>query len=326
MTDTTTHPQQTDPAAEPAQHHEQGRFQWPVNSPYRNDVPRWPPAAPPAAPADLPAPPAVPPAPPAGRPGTTGAGPHRNRRWLAAGALVAALVIGGGAAGGAIGAQFDQGSATAGTAGNGAATRAVAGGSLADVVAAVSPSIVDVKVATAQGTAEGSGIVLTADGRIVTNNHVVEGAGGSGTVRVTLADGRSVPARIVGTSAGADLAVLQMQGVSGLTPATLGDSSALKVGDTVLAFGSPLGLQGTVTSGIVSAVDRSLRPQGESLSGLVQTDAAINQGNSGGALVDTAGRVVGVNVAIATTGQDTGNIGAIPINTVKTVVDQIVDR
>jgi putative serine protease PepD len=316
MTDTETYPlQQTNPTTEPGPYHVQPRNEWPINSPYQHDVPPWPPAQPPT--------------PPDETAGATGAAPNRGRRRMAVAALIAALVLGGGAAGGAIGTQLDHGStATAGTSGDTAtAARIVSSGNLADVVAAVSPSIVDVKVATGQGTAEGSGIVLTSDGRVVTNNHVVESSAGSGAVTITLADGRTAPATVVGTNAQADIAVLQMQGVSGLTPAALGDSSSLSVGDTVLAFGSPLGLQGTVTSGIVSALDRSLSSGSESLSGLVQTDAAINEGNSGGALVDTAGRVVGINVAIATTGQDSGNIGvgfAIPIDTVKTVVNQIV--
>jgi putative serine protease PepD len=313
MTDTSTYaPPRTDTADEPAGYYQQPRTDWPLNSPYQNDVPRWPPAAPPAPPAEQPV-------------------PHRGRRRMAAAAaLAAALVIGGGVAGGAIGAQLDRGpTATAGTAGSGTAAAAtIPQDDLADVVAAVSPSIVTVKVSTGQGTAEGSGVVLTADGQIVTNNHVVEGAAGRGAVTVTLANGQTVPATVVGTNSAADLAVLRAQGAADLTPATLGDSSDLKVGDTVLAFGSPLGLEGTVTSGIVSALDRSLTSPGESLSGLVQTDAAINPGNSGGALVDTAGRVVGVNVAIATTGQDSGNIGvgfAIPVNSMKRIVDQIVN-
>jgi putative serine protease PepD len=311
MTDIKTYPQQqTDPTTEPGPYYAQPRNEWPGNPPYQHDVPHWPPAQPPT--------------PPDEAPGATGAAPNGGRRRMAMAAIVAAMVLGGGAAGGAIGTQLDHGSAaTAG--GTAANARTVSSGSLADVVANVSPSIVDIKVATGQGAAEGSGIVLTSDGRVVTNNHVVEGA--AGNVQVTLADGKTASATVVGTDAQADIAVLQMRGVSGLTPATLGDSSSLTVGNTVLAFGSPLGLQGTVTSGIVSALDRSLSSGSESLSGLVQTDAAINEGNSGGALVDTAGRVVGINVAIATTGQDSGNIGvgfAIPVNTAKAVIDRIV--
>jgi putative serine protease PepD len=322
MTDTSYAPQhasttpttQAPPApAQPDEPTVQQPTAWPVNAPYQNDVPQWPPAQPPVPPTDSPVAP-------------DGATPHRRRRRTLVAAAVAALVIAGGVAGGAIGAQIDNGStAAAGTTATAAANTA-SSSDLASVVDRVSPSIVTVKVNTAQGTAEGSGIILTADGRVVTNNHVVEGAAGSGAVRVTLADGRTVPATVVGTNPTADIAVLQLQGVSGLTPATLGDSSSLQVGDTVLAFGSPLGLEGTVTSGIVSATNRTLDAEGESLSGLLQTDAPINPGNSGGALVNTAGQVVGINVAIATTGQDSGSIGvgfAIPIDQAKSIVDKI---
>lgn len=313
MTDTTTDAQQqTSPAGRPWRYHVQARTEWPTNPPYPPQLP----------PAQLP-PPAV------GRPAETGPAARRGRRWMTVAGLIAAVVVGGGAAGGAIGAQLDHGAAATSASGGGTAPARRTIASLADVAARVSPSIVDIRVTSASGAAEGSGILLTSNGRVVTNNHVVEGATGGGQVRVTLADGRSMPATVVGTDATADIAVLQLRGASGLTPATLGDSSTLKVGDTVLAFGSPLGLQGTVTSGIVSALDRSLSSATESLSGLVQTDAAINQGNSGGALVDTAGRVVGVNVAIATTGRDTGNIGvgfAIPVNAAEAAVDRIVRR
>ncbi|SCE70280.1 S1C family serine protease [Micromonospora mirobrigensis] len=191
--------------------------------------------------------------------------------------------------------------------------------SLSGVVAAVSPSIVTVQVDGSGGTVLGSGVVLDADGLILTNAHVVA-SGGRATVE--LADGRTAPATVVGRDSRADLALLRASGLSGLTPATLGSDATLHVGDAVLAFGSPLGLAGTVTSGIVSALGRSV----DDLSGLVQTDAAINHGNSGGALVDTAGRVVGINVAIATTGEDSGSIGlgfAIPVDTVRAVVARL---
>lgn len=330
MTDTSTYVPQTDPAGDPDPRYGHQRDAWPLNQAYPAGAGQWPPASPgPSGPA-IPSVPSVPPAPPTGLPGTADTSPRRGRRRAAAAALVAAIAIASGVAGGVVGARLDDAAGIAGTGtGERAATAAVASAdSLAGVVAAVSPSIVTVKVATGQGTAEGSGIVLTSAGRIVTNYHVVEDASGRASMTVTLDSGRTVAASVLGTDPSADLAVLQAQDVSGLTPATLGDSSALRVGDTVLAFGSPLGLEGTVTSGIVSAVDRSLSSQSESLSGLLQTDAPINAGNSGGALVDTAGRVIGVNVAIATTGQDSGNIGvgfAIPVNTVKTIVEQITN-
>jgi putative serine protease PepD len=298
----------------------QGNQGWPANESYSTDVPRWPPATPPTPPGEGPTP--------------TGAGPERHRlRRAAMAAIVAAVMVGGGIAGGVVGSQLDHNTSstvasTTTTAAN-SSTGTASSDQLANVVTAVSPSIVTITVQTSQGTAEGSGIILSADGKILTNNHVIESAasGGSGAITVKLSTGKTVSATLIGTNTKADLAVLQAQGVSGLTPATLGTSANLKVGDTVLAFGSPLGLEGTVTSGIISAVNRSISSQTESLSGLIQTDAAINPGNSGGALVDTAGRIIGINVAIATTGQDSGNIGvgfAIPIDTAKTIANQII--
>jgi putative serine protease PepD len=198
------------------------------------------------------------------------------------------------------------------------------GNALAAVAAKVSPSIVTVIVDGTQSESLGSGVILTADGLILTNNHVVDS---QGTVSVRLSSGRTVPARVVATDATHDLALVRATGVSGLTPATFGSSANVAVGDTVLAFGAPLGLSGTVTSGIVSALDRSLGTGSEKLSGLLQTDAAINHGNSGGALVNASGQVIGINVAIATASeQDSGSVGvgfAIPSDTVTTVVKQL---
>ncbi|MFI7216310.1 S1C family serine protease [Micromonospora maritima] len=183
----------------------------------------------------------------------------------------------------------------------------------------MSSSVVTVTADGADGSALGSGIVLDTDGLILTNAHVVA-AGSRFSVR--LADGRTASATLVGSDAAADIALLRAGDLAGLTPAVLGSDATLRVGDAVLAFGSPLGLAGTVTSGIVSALDRPV----DDMTGLIQTDAAINHGNSGGALVDTAGRVVGINVAIATTGQDEGSIGlgfAIPVDTVRAVVTRL---
>jgi putative serine protease PepD len=197
---------------------------------------------------------------------------------------------------------------------------------LAAVAAAVQPSVVSVLVESMSQSGEGSGVVLSSDGYILTNNHVVEGAN---TIRVQLADGRTVAATVVGTDASKDIAVIKASGVSGLTPATLGTSSSLQVGDAVLAIGSPLGLDNTVTAGIVSALHRDLSGSSTStaISDAIQTDAAINPGNSGGALVDTNGHVVGINAMIATTSSQAGNIGvgfAIPIETAKAVADQLI--
>jgi putative serine protease PepD len=195
--------------------------------------------------------------------------------------------------------------------------------SLAGVAAKIQPSVVSIR--TSGG--EGSGVILTEDGYILTNNHVVESARG-GDVTVTLANGKKVQAKVIGTDPRTDLGVVKA-GVTGLTAATLGDSDKTAVGDTVLAIGSPLGLEGSVTSGIISAKDRTLRPNQNAgtLSGLLQTDAPINPGNSGGALVNMNGDVIGINTAIATSGDSEGNIGlgfAIPSNKAKQVAEQLI--
>ena len=265
-----------------------------------------------------------PPEPPAGHRG--GDDPHWPRR-IAGGAAVLALVAGGGVAGGLAADHYLRTGAAPATS---AATPATAtstvtdGNALAAVAAKVSPSVVTVLVDSARSSALGSGVILNADGLVLTNNHVIAS---EGTVSVRLADGRTVPATVVAADATHDLALVQATGVSGLTPATFANDDSVAVGDTVLAFGAPLGLEGTVTSGIVSALDRKVDTGAESLTGLLQTDAAINEGNSGGALVDTSGQVIGINVAIATAGDgSTGSVGvgfAIPSGTVAQVVKQL---
>ncbi|MFE2750795.1 S1C family serine protease [Actinosynnema sp. NPDC059335] len=202
------------------------------------------------------------------------------------------------------------------------------------VAARVLPSVVQVNVVSAQGQGLGSGVVLTADGRILTNNHVVAGAQ---RVTVTLSDGRTVDATVVGTDPSSDLAVVQASGVSGLTPAKFGNSDQVKVGDEVVAIGSPEGLQGTVTSGIVSALDRTVTVPGTSTGRrassvsyqAIQTDASINPGNSGGPLVNAAGEVIGINSAIYSPASDSGEAGsvgigfAIPSNQVQQILGQL---
>ncbi|BCY07959.1 S1C family serine protease [Actinoplanes sp. L3-i22] len=254
----------------------------------------------------------------------------RDPRWksrIAGGAAVLVLVGGGGSAGAFLTERYlNGGSASAASSTSGttvAATTITEGDELAPMVAKVQPSIVTVLVDSTQESSLGSGVVLSADGLILTNNHVISS---NGTVSVRLSDGRTVPAKVVAADTTHDLALVQATGLTGLTPVTFGTDDSLAVGDTVLAFGAPLGLEGTVTSGIVSAKDRSLDTGEEKLTGLLQTDAAINQGNSGGALVDTAGQVVGINVAIATSGDSTGSVGlgfAIPADTVTSVVKQL---
>jgi putative serine protease PepD len=253
-------------------------------------------------------------------------GPDRHwPRRLAGAAALLALVAGGGTAGALVAEHYaGAGSAVAATSTAVVGTAATTGTtSLAAVAAKVSPSIVTILVDSGRESGLGSGVVLTADGLMLTNNHVISSGG---TVSVRLADGRTVPARVVAADAAHDLALVQATGLAGLTPATFGADN-VAVGDTVLAFGAPLGLEGTVTSGIVSALDREVNTGDEQLTGLLQTDAAINQGNSGGALVDTAGHVVGINVAIATASDEsTGSVGvgfAIPAGTVTTVVKQL---
>ncbi|MCW2777798.1 MAG: htrA 2, partial [Frankiales bacterium] len=201
--------------------------------------------------------------------------------------------------------------------------------------ATVGPSVVTIAVTTPTGSGTGSGVVLRTDGTILTNNHVVAGAT---SVTVTLDDGRTATARVLGTDPTSDLAVVRATGLSGLTAAVFADSDQLRVGQAVLAVGAPLGLSNTVTEGIVSTLHRPVRTGSEtgsvvseqSVIDAVQTDAAINPGNSGGALVDLAGRVVGINSAIATSGDgSSGNIGvgfSIPSNdAVKTAEDLLDD-
>jgi putative serine protease PepD len=240
---------------------------------------------------------------------------------------VLALVAGGGVAGGLAADHYlvDDATPAASASVPATATSTITDRSdLAAVAAKVSPSIVTVMVDGARSSGLGSGVILDADGLVLTNNHVVESGG---TVSVRLADGRTVPATVVATDTTHDLALVQATGVSGLTAATFGTNSDVAVGDTVLAFGSPLGLTGTVTSGIVSAVDRQVDTGTEKLTGLLQTDAPINEGNSGGALVDTSGKVIGINVAIATAGDgSTGSVGvgfAIPADTVTAAVTEL---
>ncbi len=199
--------------------------------------------------------------------------------------------------------------------------------SIAGIADAALPSVVSISTAT--GT--GSGFIITDDGYIITNNHVIADSGDRG-VQVALQDGRSVEADLIGTSPAYDLAVLDVD-LTGLTPLALGDSDEVVVGDPVVAVGSPLGLDGTVTSGIVSATNRpvSAGGQGEaSFISAIQTDAAINPGNSGGPLLDAQGRVIGVNSSIAALGSfggQAGSIGlgfAIPINQTRVTAEQII--
>lgn len=267
-------------------------------------------------------------------PGPAAPGPERRPRTMTAvvtAALIAGLVGGGAGFGGAYALLDDDPAGTQLLTSPASPASSVEPGTVTAAAATAAPSTVDIRVSLAQGAAEGSGVVLSADGAVLTNNHVV--AGSTGQITVTLADGTEHPATVVGTSPSYDLAVLQIQGVSGLTPAVLGNSGDVQVGQQVVAIGSPRGLAGTVTTGIVSAFDRTVTVQGEDGSAVVynglQTDTPINQGNSGGPLVDLQGRVVGINSAIETAGsQSSGSIGlgfAIPVDQAKRVAQEILD-
>jgi putative serine protease PepD len=269
------------------------------------------------------------------RPARSGA-----RRLVAVAALTAVL---GGVAGGGTVALLNRDDATpVASAGlsrdaGSAPAAATTSGTAEAAAAAALKRVVTLNVTGAQQGGTGSGVIIRADGYILTNQHVVAAAENGGSITATLPDGRTVPATIVGTDTVTDLAVVKVA-ASGLTAATFADSDAVKIGQTVVAVGSPLGLDGTVTEGIVSALHRPTTGGSDNSAVIdaLQTDAAINPGNSGGALVDLAGRVVGINQSIATAssgggfpGQSgsSGNIGigfAIPSNTAARVAEQLI--
>jgi putative serine protease PepD len=228
-------------------------------------------------------------------------------------------------------------------------------GDVATIAATVSPSVVEVEATLSNGSSTGAGVIITSGGEIVTNNHVISGAS---SIKVKTSDGKTYTAKVVGTDSKKDLALLKLANASGLKPATLGNSDGVKVGDTVVAIGSPEGLTGTVTSGIISALSRDVTVStdesqsqgsggsdgqwpfqfgGQQFNGTtgtstttykaLQTDASLNPGNSGGALIDASGNIIGINSAMysassdsSSSSSDAGSVGlgfAIPINTVK---------
>ncbi|WP_323187736.1 MULTISPECIES: trypsin-like peptidase domain-containing protein [unclassified Streptomyces] len=290
---------------------------------------------------------------------------QRARRPVAllAAVAIAAAIVGGGTA--TVVEQLTGG----GT--NSAASEVVPGttvsqsskGTVSGVAKAVSPMIVEINATSTAGESTGSGVVITSDGEIVTNNHVISGAS---SIKVTLSTGRTYTADVVGTDPDKDLALIKLRGASGLKTATLGDSSAVAVGDQVVAIGSPEGLTGTVTSGIVSALDRDVTVAKENGSGqgqggqgggeqwpfefggrqfngdtgestttykAIQTDASLNPGNSGGALINMNGEIIGINSAMysasssnGSSGSSAGSVGlgfAIPVNTLKADLDTL---
>jgi S1-C subfamily serine protease len=205
-------------------------------------------------------------------------------------------------------------------------------GSVSDIAASVTPAVVSIEVRVGQAGATGSGVVIDGkNGYIVTNNHVVSGADGvqGAEIRAVFSDGSGSAARIVGRDPASDIAVIKVE-KPGLLTASLGSSKDVVVGDPVVAIGSPLGLAGTVTSGIVSALNRPVRLSGEgsdtnAVISAIQTDAPINPGNSGGALVDAGGAVIGINSAIASTGGGSIGLGfAIPIDRVRDIAQELI--
>jgi putative serine protease PepD len=269
-------------------------------------------------------------------PGQTGRRRPRSASLIAVAALTA-LVIGGAAGyGGATVAQRTEAQSV--TTGSPSALPGVTrtpvppappGGNTVEVAKRVLPATVTIQA----GRGTGSGFLIDRDGRIVTNNHVVAGAAEGSRIRVTFSDGRRLNALLVGRSPSYDIAVIRVSGVASLQPLELGDSDQLQVGERVIAVGSPLGLPGTVTEGIISARNRPVMVAENAAAdsptayiNAIQTDASINPGNSGGPLVDAGGRVIGVNSAILTFAASR-NIGlgfAIPINQAATIADLLI--
>ena len=319
--------------------------------------------------------------PPAGGPPPQLGPPPRKRSRagaLAVGAVAIAVVSAGigGAAASVIEHHAQLAAAADGALSGGATPGMPAGhpplGSVEQIAAKVVPSVVMLETDLGRQSEEGSGIVLSSDGLILTNNHVVATAanpghppaprhpsddggggghdpgggghepesnpgGGPPKTTVTFSDGRTAGFTVVGADPTTDIAVVRVQGVSGLTPISIGSSANLRVGQPVMAVGSPLGLEGTVTTGIVSALNRPVSTTGETgnqntVLEAIQTDAAINPGNSGGALVNMSGQLVGVNSAIATLGGESpdaqsGSIGlgfAIPVDQAKRIADELI--
>lgn len=274
-------------------------------------------------------------------------GKKRSTAGLAAGALAVAVVsagIGGGVATLVLQDSTPTASQTIGAAPTVPAA-ALPAGSVEQVAAKVVPSVVKLETDMGRASEEGSGVILTADGLILTNNHVVAaakagpGAPTGAQTKVTFSDGTTRPFTVVGTDPSSDIAVVRARDVSGLTPISLGSSANLRVGQDVVAIGSPLGLEGTVTTGIISALNRPVAAGGDirnqnTVLDAIQTDAAINPGNSGGALVNMNGELVGINSAIATLGGDSpqaqsGSIGlgfAIPVDQAKRIADELIQN
>ena len=255
---------------------------------------------------------------------------RRPRRWLLWVALGTALVVGGVAGGLIVGATQSSGSSV--SSGTSASSSTASACPVTPVANQVIPSVVTIAASGPSGSGTGSGEFIRSGGYILTNNHVISIAANGGSVKVLFADGHTEPATITGRDPQTDLAVLKVQTSRELKVISLG-SSSVKVGQPVVAVGAPLGLSGTVTSGIVSALDRTVEVPGENdrsalLVSAVQTDASINPGNSGGALVNCEGQLVGVPTAGATVpNSGGGSIGlgfAIPVDLANRIADEII--
>jgi serine protease Do len=259
--------------------------------------------------------------------------PHRPARSMAAAMLAAGLVVGS-IGGGAVGALIASHRPTASpsssnaTVAAGVAAPAPSPGSFAAIYQQTKDGVVTITTSVSGGgarsfsQAEGSGIVVDKQGDILTNAHVVDSAS---QVQVTFSDGHSATAQVKGVDQSADLAVVQVSASDSLHPLAVGNSDALQVGDTALAIGSPFGLQGSFTAGIISGLNRSSQaPSGRQLTGMIQTDAPINPGNSGGALLDGKGQLIGINDSIQSPVE--GNVGvgfAIPINRAESLLPSL---
>jgi serine protease Do len=194
---------------------------------------------------------------------------------------------------------------------------------IVDIARQVGPAVVSVETEEGSGEGIASGFIVGRDGTILTNNHVVEGAA---RITVTLADGREVRAKALGGDPFVDLAIIKIAG-NNLPVARLGDSDALEVGQTAIAVGSPFGFERTVTVGVISALNRSIPGGGSSLTNLIQTDARINPGNSGGPLLDSTGRVIGINTAMISAPGSGGGLGfAVPINTAQRILHDVTQH
>lgn len=263
---------------------------------------------------------------------------RNRRRWVPWAAIGGALVVGGGLGAGIVAATNSSNSpAAASTTSNSASPGQVSACDVTSVANRVIPSVVTISARGSGGAGTGSGEVIKSDGYIVTNNHVIAIAANGGSVEVQFFDGQTVPATIVGRDPQTDIAVLKIDSSRKLQPIAIGSSSSVVVGQAAVVIGAPLGLSGTVTAGVVSALDRTIEVPGEDgtsalLVAAIQTDAAINPGNSGGSMVNCSGQLIGIPSAGASvpssSGESSGgSIGlgfAIPVNTAMTIADEII--